>query len=452
VNWSETQATRDNRLTGTLWNTPYLGLNDIDAKSGYESNLLYQQNYPRWQSWDLPGPTQKWVNLTATNYGVVLWATNEATGGYDLRFYSSEYTTDPALQPKLEVIWSQLPRTVYFLKDHLGSIRASVQDTLTAPVVGYDDYDPWGYILAGRSLIASGWGSQAGIIKNKFTGKEWDDDYGLNWIWVDRRPYMPDIGRWGVTEPLAAKFPGLSPYVYSFNNPILFFDPNGAFPYTFHVRAFAPPGAFPKLYSGYHDDRRGYSTSLDVTSRIKQSFTIDPTAQTYSGGIPTSDPTRLGPFSKTATDKGGISTPAFGTNIFGSATATLISEFAGSNPLAPFSPDIEVGSAISITENLKEGKVFISLDLSSKQFPATEGFVQDNTGQAVFLAGAAAFGTPGDLINGKKVKAATVDLIININGKGVFQSVTFGGKTYSIEEFNKLRTSQSAGSFPRENK
>jgi hypothetical protein len=54
-----------------------------------------------------------------------------------------------------------------------------------------------------------------------------------------------------------------------------------------------------------------------------------------------------------------------------------------------------------------------------------------------------------DLISGKKVKVATVDLIININDKGVFQSVTFGGKTYSLEEFNKLRTSESAGPFPR---
>jgi len=449
VNWNEAEATDDYRLTSTLWNVNYVGLNDIDAKSGYESTTLFQQDYPKWKQWDITALTQKWVNLTATNYGVVLWATNETTDGYDLRFYSSEYTVDTTLRPKLEVTWSQLPRTVYFLKDHLGSIRATVQDTSTAPVVGYDDYDPWGYILAGRSLIASGWGTQAGIMKNKFTSKEWDDDYGLNWIWVDRRPYMPDIGRWGVTEPLAGKFPGLSPYVYSFNNPILFFDPNGAFPYTFHIRAFAPPGAFTGVFRGYHDDRRGFSTGLDGTSRIKQDFTIDPTAQTYSGGTPTSDPTRIGSFSRTATNKGGISTPEFGTNIFGSSTATLTSEFAGSNPLAPFSPDIEVGSAISITENLKEGKLFISLDLSSKQFPATEAFVQDNTGQKLFLAGAAAFGNPTDLIDGKKVEVATADLIININNKGVFQNVTFGGKTYSLEEFNKLRTSQSAGPFPR---
>jgi RHS repeat-associated protein len=131
------------------------------------------------------------------------------------------------MQPKLEIIWSQLPRTVYFLKDHLGSIRASVQDTATATVVGYDDYDPWGYILTGRSMIASGWGSQAGIIKNKFTGKEWDDEFGVNWNYFGARYYDPLIGRWMVVDPLAAKHPDFTPYNYVLNNPLRLIDPDG---------------------------------------------------------------------------------------------------------------------------------------------------------------------------------------------------------------------------------
>ena len=145
ANWNEAQANRDNRLTSTPWNVQYVGLNDIDAKSGYESTMLFQTGQTAtWKNWDLTALTQKWVNLTASNYGVVLWATNEATDGYDLRFYSSEYTVDPTKQPKLEIIYSQQAKTVYFLKDHLGSIRATVQDTVGAPVRGYDDYDPWG--------------------------------------------------------------------------------------------------------------------------------------------------------------------------------------------------------------------------------------------------------------------------------------------------------------------
>ena len=226
VNWNETQATRVNRLTSTPWNVQYVGLNDIDAKSTFESTLLFQQDYPKWKSWDLTSLTKKWLDGTATNYGVVLWATNEATNGYDLRFRSSENTPTNE-RPYLEVTWSQLPRTVYFLKDHLGSIRATVQDTSTAPVVGYDDYDPWGYILAGRSSVASGWGSQAGIIKNKFTGKEWDDEFGLNWNYFGARYYDPLIGRWMSVDPLAEKHPDFTPYNYVLNNPLRLFDPDG---------------------------------------------------------------------------------------------------------------------------------------------------------------------------------------------------------------------------------
>ncbi|MCO6432678.1 RHS repeat-associated core domain-containing protein, partial [Nitrosomonas nitrosa] len=213
----------------------HVGLNDIDAKPTMESMKLFQTGQTgTWKTWDLTALTQKWANLTASNYGVVLWATNETTDGYDFRFYSSEYTTDPAKRPKLEVTYSTKAKTVYFLKDHpstalragLGSIRATVLDSTGAPVRGYDDYDSWGYTLAGRSMATSLLTLQnAG--KNKFTGKERDDDYGVNWDDAFFRDYDPQIGRWLSVDPLAMKYPSLSPYNYAANNPVLFVDVNG---------------------------------------------------------------------------------------------------------------------------------------------------------------------------------------------------------------------------------
>ena len=325
----------------------------------------------------------------------------------------------------------------YYFKDHLGSVRAVINPD--NEVVSAQDYDMWGYLLEGRQY-------ESGESKFKFTGKERDEKSDYDYFGA--RYYDARVGRWGSTDPLSNLFTSFSSYAYGYDNPLSFFDVGGAFPYTFHIRSFAPPNSF--LGTGFHDDNRGFSIEQNVTSRVKQEFTIDPSAQTYSGGKPISDPTFWNGLSLTASPTGGIYQPEFSSNYFGSSSATTISNFEASNPFfLGVAPNIDVSSAIGITEDIAAGKLYLSIDLMSKQFPATESLIQDNAGNVIFLSGGAAYGSASDLGGANRSTISILDIVIGINSTGVFQNVTFQGKVYSIEEYNRFRTEKSAGPFER---
>jgi YD repeat-containing protein len=108
----------------------------------------------------------------------------------------------------------------FYLKDHLGSIRAVVD--VRNDVVNAQDFDMWGYTLQNRSYSPYN--------RYKFTGKERDKDYENNYDYFGARYYDSRIGRWGGVEPLLDKFVGFTPYGYSLNNPQRLADEDGKRP------------------------------------------------------------------------------------------------------------------------------------------------------------------------------------------------------------------------------
>jgi len=104
----------------------------------------------------------------------------------------------------------------YYVKDHLGSIRVTLNGS-GGRVSAQDYYAFGGYARSWNSGEANG--------KYKFTEKERDAETGYDYFGA--RFYDSEIGRWQSVDPLAVKYPGWSPYNYCKNNPLILIDPTG---------------------------------------------------------------------------------------------------------------------------------------------------------------------------------------------------------------------------------
>ena len=90
--WSETQATSTYRTLGTPWSKPYLALDGTDASPHALDSVTVFTSRPRgFIEFDVTEAVRNWQDGDS-NYGILVWATNEGDPGRDLRFYSRSYS------------------------------------------------------------------------------------------------------------------------------------------------------------------------------------------------------------------------------------------------------------------------------------------------------------------------------------------------------------------------
>jgi RHS repeat-associated protein len=120
------------------------------------------------------------------------------------------------------------------LSNHLGNVLATLSDMQVGKEVGAVDSIAEYYtaiVNSAQLYYDFGWGMPDRNYQSSleyrfgFNGKENDKDADA--YDFGARMYNSKLGRWWSVDPLDSKYPNLSPYLYSGNNPVLFVDYDG---------------------------------------------------------------------------------------------------------------------------------------------------------------------------------------------------------------------------------
>jgi RHS repeat-associated protein len=113
----------------------------------------------------------------------------------------------------------------YYLKDHLGNVRVVFDER--GRILQKTDYYPFGLEIDRNAPVQTP-SARNNVNRLHYNGKELQ--VGTGYMDYGARMYMPEVGRWGVVDPLAEKGMRWSSYTYGLDNPIRFIDPDGMWP------------------------------------------------------------------------------------------------------------------------------------------------------------------------------------------------------------------------------
>lgn len=234
-----------NRIQYILDNGSGGGIDNIWYDYDANGNLTFIENFDSGQLHELTyDPTNRLIRVQELGYSEVTDYRISASGW---RYWSKAGTANAIYSPRdgssplgefsvgsFPFTWtlrrpdgSVYGRKAYnnssefFWTDHLGSVR--VRTSNSGSLLEAHDYYPFGLDMPGRSSTGT-------PVRQGFTGYWRDGEGGLGLYYSGARMYSPGTGRFFGVDPLAEDFAMWSPYVYTYNNPVNWRDPDGRAP------------------------------------------------------------------------------------------------------------------------------------------------------------------------------------------------------------------------------
>ncbi len=140
---------------------------------------------------------------------------------------------------------------------------------------------PFGMLMPGRSYSSTAY-------KYGFNGKEKDDEVkGLgNSLDFGARVYDSRLGKWMSIDPLQKMYPGLSPYNFVANSPIMCLDPDG------RVITYANAASQKAYNEVYRLASKEFKAKLDVMQSSKVEYHVNVNVTSFTSGV--IDPDQMG--------------------------------------------------------------------------------------------------------------------------------------------------------------
>ena len=220
-NWTSALSTLINQIVTKTGRVVYDGGNYLSSTANFPSSLINLQNktddgapkaYLNWLVFD------KDMAFLKGGFRQITTAGKESGSDVPHELLSSGNIaiTEPGYVYIYLSNESANPVEVYFDDFKIMNTKS--------PVIQTNDYYPFG-------LTYNSYSRENSVLNPyQYNGKETQAELGLGWVDYGARMYMPEIGRWGVIDPLSELYLDISAYAYALNRPSTLNDLDGLLP------------------------------------------------------------------------------------------------------------------------------------------------------------------------------------------------------------------------------